>query len=74
MLILGSVYVVSEALGRLLHPEPSDAVGMMYFALAGVAVNGYAAWRVSRGNTLNERVISWHLIEDVLGWAAILVA
>jgi cobalt-zinc-cadmium efflux system protein len=25
------------------------------------------------GKTLNERVVSWHLIEDVLGWVAVLV-
>src|SRR5699024_10817823 len=34
---------------------------------------GYASWKVSKGKTLNERVISWHLLEDVLGWSSILV-
>ncbi len=73
VLILGSIFVIREAILRLLYPEASDAEGMLYFAILGVAVNGYAAWKVSRGKTLNERVISWHLIEDVLGWAAVLV-
>lgn len=35
--------------------------------------NGYAAWKVGEGKTLNERVVSWHLLEDVLGWAAVLL-
>ncbi|SKB30639.1 cobalt-zinc-cadmium efflux system protein [Salegentibacter holothuriorum] len=73
VLIAGSVYVIYEAVGRLMNPEHSDAQGMMIFALIGVLVNGFAAWKLSSGKTLNEKVISWHLMEDVLGWAAVLV-
>ena len=36
-------------------------------------VNGYAAYKLSDGKTLNERVLNWHLMEDVLGWVAVLV-
>ena len=73
ILIAGSVYVVIEAVKRLIHPEPSDAKGMLIFAIIGIAVNGYAAFKLSGGKSLNERVVSWHLIEDVMGWAAVLV-
>lgn len=74
VLIIGSIFVIREAILRIQHPEMSDAEGMFYFALLGVAVNGYAAWKLSKGKTLNEKVISWHLLEDVLGWAAVLIA
>lgn len=74
VLIAGSVYVIYEAVNRLFYPELSDAKGMFFFALFGIAVNGYAAWKVSSGKSLNEKVISWHLLEDVLGWVAILIA
>lgn len=73
VLIAGSVYVISEAVGRILNPEHSDAQGMIVFAIIGVTVNGYAAWRLSSGKTLNEKVVSWHLLEDVLGWIAVLI-
>lgn len=73
VLIAGSVFVINEAVARIISPEQSDAQGMLLFALIGVSVNGYAAWKVSHGKTLNERVISWHLLEDVLGWVAVLV-
>jgi len=73
VLIAGSVYVIYEAVGRLMNPEHSDAQGMMIFAIIGVLVNGFAAWKLSSGKTLNEKVISWHLMEDVLGWVAVLV-
>lgn len=73
ILIAGSVWVISAAVERLIHPEATDATGMFVLAIIGVLVNGYAAWKVSSGKTLNERVISWHLLEDVLGWAVILI-
>ncbi len=74
ILILGSFFVISEAIKRLFSPEISDAKGMIIFALVGVAVNGFAAWKVSSGSTQNEKVVSWHLVEDVLGWVAVLIA
>ena len=46
---------------------------MMIFAIIGVFVNGYAAWKLSSGKSMNEKVASWHLLEDVLGWVAVLV-
>lgn len=73
VLLISSGFVIYEAIGRIVQPEHTDAQGMMYFAFLGIAVNGYAAWKVSGGKTLNERVVSWHLLEDVLGWVAILI-
>ncbi|MFY0696737.1 MAG: cation transporter [Balneola sp.] len=73
VLIAGSIFIINEAVARIITPEHTDAQGMLIFALIGVSVNGYAAWKVGHGKTLNEKVISWHLLEDVLGWAAVLV-
>ncbi|MDG1913380.1 MAG: cation diffusion facilitator family transporter [Crocinitomix sp.] len=73
VLLAGSVYVIYEAVGRFIEPEHADPTGMIFLALVGIAVNGYAAWKLSKGKTLNEKVISWHLLEDVLGWVAILI-
>jgi cobalt-zinc-cadmium efflux system protein len=73
ILIIGSIYILTEAIQRIQHPEQSNAKGMLVFALVGIAVNGYAAWKLSTGKSMNERVVSWHLIEDVLGWVAVLI-
>ena len=73
ILIIGSLYVINEAVGRILEPEHTDAKGMIFFAVIGVLVNGYAAWKLSGGKTMNQKVASWHLVEDVLGWVAVLV-
>lgn len=73
VLVAGSVFIIYRAVGRIIEPEHSDARGMMVFALIGIAVNGYAAWKLSGGRSLNEKVVSWHLMEDVLGWVAVLI-
>lgn len=73
ILIIWSIYVLSEAVPRLLSPEESNYVWMFFLALLWVAVNWYAAYKVMKWNSLNERTISWHLIEDVLWWVWILI-
>jgi cobalt-zinc-cadmium efflux system protein len=73
VLIAGSIWVLSMAIPRLIEPQQPHAVGMFWLALLGIAVNGYAAFKLSRGKTLNERVLNWHLLEDVLGWVAVLI-
>jgi cobalt-zinc-cadmium efflux system protein len=73
VLIIGAIFILQNAIPRLLHPETSNAPGMIVFAVIGIAVNGFAALRLSKGGTLNEEVVSLHLLEDVLGWVAILI-
>lgn len=73
VLVLGSLYILSEAIPRLLAPERSNAEGMIVLALIGIAVNGAAALRLRGGATLNVQTVAWHLLEDVLGWAAVLI-
>lgn len=73
ILLAGGVLVLSQAIPRLINPEHSNAQGMLVFALVGIAVNGLAALRLQRDNGLNSQVVAWHLLEDVLGWAAVLV-
>ena len=73
VLIAGSLFVLSEAIPRLLNPEPSNAQGMILFAVTGILVNGTAVLRLRKGKSLNAQVVAWHLLEDVLGWVAVLV-
>ena len=73
VLVTGSIWVLSEALPKLLAPEMPHTQGMFGLAILGVSVNGYAAWKISQGKTLNERVLNWHLMEDVLGWVSVLI-
>lgn len=73
ILLVGSIFVVKESIERLLSPTETHAEGMFILAIFGLLVNGYAAWRMSGGTSLNERAMRLHLMEDVLGWVAVLV-
>jgi cobalt-zinc-cadmium efflux system protein len=72
ILSAGSVFMISQAVKRILNPETSQAEGMILFAVIGIAVNGAAALRLRRDSSLNARVVALHLLEDVFGWAAVL--
>ena len=73
VLVIGSIWVLYEAIPRLSNPEMPVVEGMLGLAILGVAVNGYAVFKLKAGETLNEKVLTWHLLEDVLGWVAVLI-
>ncbi len=72
-LVVGAFVVLSEAIPRLFFPQPSHAPGMVAFAVVGILVNGLAVLRLRGKEGMNARIVAWHLLEDVLGWLAILV-
>ena len=73
VLTIGSVWILFEAIPRLAEPEMPQVEGMLLLSIFGMAVNGFAAYKLSEGNSLNERVLNWHLLEDVLGWVAVFI-
>jgi cobalt-zinc-cadmium efflux system protein len=73
VLMAGLAFIGWNAFQRLRQPEEVYAPGMLAIALAGILLNGAAAWKLRGGRSLNEQVASWHLLEDTLGWAAVLV-
>jgi cobalt-zinc-cadmium efflux system protein len=73
VLVIGLCFVLWNAVHRLLAPAPVNAPGMILLAVIGVLFNGAAVLRVKSGSSLTEKVVTWHLIEDVLGWVAVLV-
>jgi cobalt-zinc-cadmium efflux system protein len=72
-LLGGSVLVLMQAVPKLMNPEMPNLDGMFGFAFLGIAVNGFAAYKMTRGKTMSEKAVFWHLMEDVLGWVAILI-
>ena len=73
VLVAGSVWILTQTIPRLLEPQMPYTEGMMGLAVLGVIMNGYAAYKLHGGQTLNEKVLNWHLIEDVMGWVAVLI-
>jgi cobalt-zinc-cadmium efflux system protein len=73
VLIAGALYVIYESVIRIQNPEPFDERGMIAIAVVGIVVNGVAVLRLRRDEGLNVNAVGWHLMQDVLGWAAVLV-
>ncbi len=73
ILAAGSTFVLTRAIPRLFAPEQTHAEGMFLLAILGVLFNGAALFRLKKGDSLNEKAVALHLMEDVLGWVAVLV-
>ena len=73
VLVLGSVFVISGAVTRIINPVKINYDSMIIFAIIGVVVNFCAAYFTHGGDSLNQRAVNLHMIEDVLGWIVVLV-
>ena len=73
LLLCGSIFVAYSAICRFFAPQPVDYTGMLFVAVVGFAVNFAAAWFTSGEGSINQRAINLHMLEDVLGWAVVLV-
>ena len=73
ILLVGSVLVVWNAVERILHPVEIDYNGMILFAVVGVVINFCAAFFTREGDSLNQKAVNLHMLEDVLGWLVVLI-
>ena len=73
ILLVGSVLVVYNAVVRIFNPTPINYDGMIVFAIIGAAVNILAAFVTREGDSLNQKAVNLHMLEDVLGWIVVLV-
>ena len=73
VLVGGSLIILFQAIPRLFNPEMVNSTGMFGIAIIGILVNSIGVILLKKGASLNERVLSWHLLEDVLGWLVILI-
>ena len=73
VLVIGSVIIIYSAVSRLQHPQISNGLGMLGLAVLGILVNGAAVVRLKGSSSVNSRAVMLHLMEDVLGWVAVLI-
>lgn len=74
ILIVSGILVIINASNRLINPKPINYDGMIIFALFGVIINFIAAYTTSKGESLNQKAVNLHMLEDVLGWVIVLLA
>lgn len=73
ILLLGSVMVIYNAALRIINPVEINYNGMIIFAIVGTLVNFIAAYFTKDGDSLNQKAVNLHMLEDVLGWLVVLV-
>lgn len=73
VLLLGSMGIIADAVEKLRHPTQVNHTGMLIFSIIGVIVNFIAAKVTSHGQSTNQKAVNLHMLEDMLGWIAVLV-
>ena len=73
ILIIGSALVIFNAVQRIINPSKINYDGMIIFAIFGVVINFIAAYFTKEGDSLNQKAVNLHMLEDVLGWAVVLI-
>ena len=73
ILLVGSILVIINSIKRLFNPTDIDYSGMIIFAIVGVVLNFVAAYVTREGDSINQKAVNLHMLEDVLGWIIVLI-
>lgn len=74
VILMGSLTVIVKTLWEWSDPHVPNSQSLMGMAVIGVLVNGLAAYKMmSSGQGMNQKMMTWHLLEDLLGWVVVLV-
>lgn len=73
ILIVGSCIVIAGAISRIFNPAEVDYNGMIILAIIGVVINFAAVYFTRDGESVNQKSVNLHMLEDVLGWVVVLI-
>ncbi len=73
ILVSGSLFTMSYSIGRLFEPVEVKSNLMLLVAVIGVIINLLGMRQLRKGKSIMERSVRLHLLEDVLGWFALIV-
>ncbi len=73
ILITGSIFVIINALIRLFNPVTINYDGMLILSIIGIIFNLLAAYMTKEGDSLNQKSVNLHMLEDVFGWIVVLI-
>ena len=73
VLTVGSIFVMLGGINRILNPVAINYDGMIIFAIFGVVINFLAAYFTREGDSINQKAVNLHMLEDVLGWVVVLI-
>lgn len=73
ILLIGSLFVIYESIKRVINPVEINYDGMIIIAIFGVVINFIATYFTREGDSLNQKSVNLHMLEDVLGWIVVLI-
>ena len=73
ILLVGSILVIIGAIRRIINPVSVNYNGIIIIALIGVVLNYIAAYVTRKGDSINQKAVNLHMLEDVLGWIIVLI-
>ncbi len=73
ILLFGSLAVIYGAILRLLNPVCINYNGMIVLSIIGAIVNFLAAYFTREGDSINQKAVNLHMLEDMLGWVVVLI-
>lgn len=74
-LLVGASLMIYHSIRTFNDPKEVHSVGMLALGILGVLLNGAAFWKLKKQveNNVNSRAVMLHLLEDVLGWVAVII-
>lgn len=73
ILTIGSIVVLTGAIFRIIHPVSLHYEGMILLAILGIIINFLAAYKTREGDSLNQKAVNLHMLEDVLNWVVVFI-
>ena len=67
VLMVSSILVIISAVKRLMNPVIINYDGMIILAILGTIINFMAVYFTRNGESLNQKAVNLHMLEDVLG-------
>lgn len=73
ILLIGSGVVIYHAVDRCIHPIAINYNGVILLAMFGLIVNLVATYFTHGGESINQKAVNLHMLEDALGWVVVLL-
>lgn len=73
ILLISSGLVIYNSILRIINPTTINYNSMLIFAVIGLIVNLVATYFTHGGNSINQKAVNLHMLEDVFGWLIVLI-
>jgi cobalt-zinc-cadmium efflux system protein len=73
ILLIGSIVMISGSIYRLINPIEINYDGMIVLAIIGCVINFIAGKITHHKHSINQKAVSLHMLEDMLGWIIVLI-